>query len=145
MLTPTIPFKCGLVFPRALMNSLSFCSLNWNWRGVSLPRKIFLGSPRDLNKRQITTGAYMTKTAQITVRLTDEEFSMIKNVAAQQSMRMSDVVRKALTRKCTKASLRDLLVQLIRFAPFLIGRIGQRVSPSADRSNKMSPTDFLSQ
>lgn len=56
----------------------------------------------------------MTKTAQITVRLTDEEFSMIKNVAAQQSMRMSDVVRKALTRKCTKASLRDLLLQLIR-------------------------------
>ncbi len=58
----------------------------------------------------------MTKTAQITVRLTDEELAMIKNIAAQQSIRMSDVVRKALARRGIKASLLDVL-QLVRPPP----------------------------
>ncbi len=58
----------------------------------------------------------MTKTAQITVRLTDKELAMIKNIATQQSIGMSDVVRKALNRKGIKASLLDVL-QLVRPPP----------------------------
>jgi hypothetical protein len=67
----------------------------------------------------------MAKTAQITVRLTDEELSMIRNIAAQQSLRMSDVVRKALARRGVKASLLDML-QLVR--------------PSADLARADEPT-----
>ncbi len=59
----------------------------------------------------------MAKTAQITVRLTDEELSRIRNIAAQQSIGMSDVVRKAVARKKgIKASLLNVL-QWIRPPP----------------------------
>ena len=56
----------------------------------------------------------MTKTAQITVRLTDDEFLMLKTIAAHQSTRMSDVVRKALTREYAKTTEFGLFARLIR-------------------------------